>query len=322
MITLRQFSRNAPWLAFTLVFLSGISGMAQNRSNDQIVRLGLTTSMIETELNQADTLAATRVWASAMGQGNGLWKDSDVQIYDGAASLIAAVNKGEADIISMGTQEFVEVESQLHAIPVLTYMQGGHVENEYLILVRQDSSIKTISDLRGKRMALPRGGRNSMASLWLDGLLDENGLPGKAEFFRELKDVQKPSQTILPIFFKQLEAGIVLRSAYDTAVALNPQIGRQLEVLAASSKFVWMVICLRTGISPEKREQYIRQALKLHEKANGLQALNIFRIDRLVLWDPSYLNTVREFLKKCKPARPATRLQARSNTPDLVGTGK
>jgi len=248
-----------------------------------------------------------------MGRGSKLWETADVLLLPDNASLIASVKRGAIDIFTMSTQDYLQSENELEASPYLAFMQGGQVDNQYLVLVRQDSGIKTIGDLRGKRLALPRGGRYKVAPLWLDVLLGENGVREKDSFFREIKEVQKSNQAILPIFFKQIEAGIAIKSVFDTAVTLNPQIGQQLRVLTASPRIVMQVICMRNSLPKDRIEQYVKQGLKLHEVPAGLQTLNVTKIDKLVAWTPSYFDNMRELLKKQKMLKSAQQAQLPSN---------
>jgi ABC-type phosphate/phosphonate transport system substrate-binding protein len=297
-----------------ILSLLGHTAAAQNRQEDAVIRFGLTSSLIEADVNINDALAATKVWASAMSKGIGLWTTTDAVIYENAAALMAAVNAGETDVVALGTHEYLEIQDSLKATPMLTYLTAGQVGNQYLVLVHRDSPFRTIGDLRNQRIVWMKAGRNTMIPLWLDVLLNENGIRESQKFFREVKDVQKPSQAILPIFFKQIESGIVLKSSFDTAAELNPQVGQQLRVLAASPKYVMLVVCMRSTLSPDKRDQYVRQALKLHETPSGLQSFAIFKLDRLIPWNPSYFDNVRELLNKRKSFRPGTQLQAHSNT--------
>jgi ABC-type phosphate/phosphonate transport system substrate-binding protein len=292
---------------------------AQNPPTDMTVRFGLTAAVVESEVNPSDALAATKVWAVTMGKGLGLWKESDARIYPDAATIVAALNKGDVDIVAMGTQEYLEVENAFRATPTLTYVQSGQIETQYLILVHQTSSIQTVEDLRGTRIALPKGGRYSIASPWLEVLVHEFSGEEKKGFFREIKEVQKPSQVILPIFFKQLESGIVIKSAFETAVQLNPQIGRELRILSTSPKIVPLVICLRNSLPSEQKELYRKQAMKLHENPSGLQAFNIFKLDRLVSWDPAYLKNIRDLMGKYKSLRSSPSRPANSDALSLAG---
>jgi ABC-type phosphate/phosphonate transport system substrate-binding protein len=301
-----------------LLLLSGarpIFVLAQSQTQESVIHFALTSAVIEPDVNQDDAIAATKMWAATMGKGSGLWQSADAAIFRDKASLIASINRGATDIFAMGTQEFLELEDQLHATPYLTYMQAGQIENQYLMLVRQDSGIKTLGDLLGKRLAMPKGGRNTLAPLWLDVILGENGMKEKESCFKEIREVLKPTQAILPVFFKQMDAGIVIKSVFETAVALNPQIGQQTKILAASPKMVMLVVCMRNSLAKDKRERYVNQGLKLHEAPAGLQALNVIKLDRLVSWDPAYFEAVKDLVKKHKILKSAQQAPSPSDAP-------
>jgi ABC-type phosphate/phosphonate transport system substrate-binding protein len=304
------------------VILQARPEWAQSRSSQSVVRFGLSATVVESDVNPNDALAAAKVWADLLGNGTGLWTSAEARIYPDAGSLAAAVNNGDADVVALGTDEYLEIEKNFRAIPSFTYVMAGEVEIQYLILVRNDSGIKTLGDLRNRRIAIPKGGRSSMVPLWIDGLLYDNNLPEKEVFFKELKQVQKTNQAILPIFFKQMDAGIAIKSTYETAVALNPQIGRQLRVLTASPKLVMLVTCIRSTLSTQQRQQYVKQALKLHESPGGLQGFHLFKMDRLVAWDPAYANNVRELLRKKKLAQSASAMHAHPNDHAEAGVQK
>ena len=63
----------------------------------------------------------------------------------------------------------------------------------------------------------------------------------------------KPSQAILPVFFKQAEAALVTRATFDTAVELNPQLGAALRTLSRSPQLIPAVAAVRPAwaVSPE-----------------------------------------------------------------------
>jgi ABC-type phosphate/phosphonate transport system substrate-binding protein len=309
-------------IALLLMIMPGSISIAQNRQPDSVIRFGLTSSLVEADVNLDDALAATKVWAAGMVKGVGIWSSTEAAMFENVASLVAAINRGDTDIVAMGTHEYLDVQDILKAVPTLTYMQGGQVENQYLILVHRDSKFKTITDLRDQRMSRTRAGRSSMVPLWLEVFFCENGIRDCQKFFREIKEVQKPSQVILPVFFKQIECGIVLKSSFDTAVALNPQVGQQIRILASSPKLVMQVTCMRSSMAPDRIDQYVRQALKLHETPSGLQAFSMFRLDRIVPWNSAYLDNVKELIKKRKLFQSVVSTQVRPNTPSEAGKSK
>jgi ABC-type phosphate/phosphonate transport system substrate-binding protein len=287
---------------------------AQNKTaDDSVVHFAISTGVLEADINPDDALAAAKIWASALGTSTGSWTQSDAKIYRDLPSVIAAVRNGEREIIALSTEEYLSIEGSLRAEPAFTYVQSGQVELEYIIIAHQNSGFKTPVDLRGKKIVIAKGGRNSMVPLWLDALLFDGGLSAKETYFREIKEVAKASQVILPVFFKQIDAGIVTKSAFDAAVALNPQMGRQLITVAKSQKLVPMVTCFSTLISPERRKALLEQALKLHENPKGLQSINFFKLERLVQWEPRYLDAMKDLLRKRKLAASTRQAQVRLN---------
>jgi ABC-type phosphate/phosphonate transport system substrate-binding protein len=300
--------------AFGCAWILAVWCPAQNKTtNDSFVRFAISTGVLEADVNPDDALAAAKIWAATLGESLGSWMQSDARIFHDISGLAAAVKKGEVDILAVSTEEYLSIEDGLHAEPMFTYLQAGQIELEYIIIARQDGGFKTPGDLRGKKISITKGGRSSMAPLWLDALLFDEKLPAKESFFREIKEVSKASQAILPVFFKQNDAGIVTKSAFDAAVTLNPQIGQQVKIIATSPKLVPMVTCFSTFIRPERRKLFLEQALKLHESPKGLQNFTVFKIERLVLWEPRYFDATRDLIKKRKLATSTRQAQARFN---------
>jgi ABC-type phosphate/phosphonate transport system substrate-binding protein len=300
----RQGHANIAALLILLTIVPVAGGRGQNDpTGGTVVQFGLSTTVVEADVNLDDVLAAIKVWAVKMGAGTGSWTQSDARIFRDLPSLIAAVNNGDSDIVALSTQEYLTAAGSLRAEPALAYLQSGQVELEYVVLARQGGEIKAPADLRGRRISIARGGRNSMVPLWLDALLLDNGLPSKESFFKEIKEVSKTSQVVLPVFFGQMDAGVVIKSAFETAAALNPQIGQQLKVIATSPRLAPMVTCFRGTLPAEQKAQLMEKALKLHETQGGLQAFTVFKLERLVQWDLRYFDAVKDLMRKQKLAR-------------------
>jgi|WetSurMetagenome_2_1015567.scaffolds.fasta_scaffold65530_2 ABC-type phosphate/phosphonate transport system substrate-binding protein len=302
-------------LAFGFALILAAWCPAQNKiADDSFIRFAISTGVLEADVNPDDALAAAKIWASTLGTSVGTWTQSDAKIYRDLPFLVAAVKNGEREIIALSTEEYLSIEGGLRAEPAFTYVQSGQVELEFIIIAHRDNGFKIPLDLRAKKILIAKGGRNSMVPLWLDSLMFDEKLPVKESFFREIKEVAKASQVILPVFFKQIDAGIVTKSAFDAAVALNPQMGRQLITVATSPKLVPMVTCFSTLLRPERRKLLLEQALKLHENPKGLQSINFFKLERLVQWEPRYFDTIKDLMKKRKLALSTQQARVLINT--------
>jgi ABC-type phosphate/phosphonate transport system substrate-binding protein len=267
---------------------------------EQTVRFALSSSVIEADVNPDDAIAATKIWASNLGRGADTWTESDATIFRNIYSLMRSVNNEEIDIIALASNEYVELEGKLQAEPALVYVQAGQVELEYVIIVHRDSGIKTLADLKGKRIVIAKGGRNVLVPIWLNSLLLDNNLPAKELFMREIKEVSKTSQVVLPVFFKQMDAGVVTKSALETTAALNPQIGQQVKIIATSPPLVPQITCFRASLPAATKASYVQRALNLHLAPYGLQTFNVFKLERLLEWKPRYLDNVKALMRKQK----------------------
>jgi ABC-type phosphate/phosphonate transport system substrate-binding protein len=267
---------------------------------NEIGHIAILAETIEGAINQDDALAKAKVWCETVFMGTG-FKKTEAQVIKEAASAVAMLNANELDVIGMPTYQYVEFEKSMNADPVLTYVHNGKVAVEYVLVVNNDAKIADLKSLKEKRITLSINGISVMTRLWCDSLLMKTGITGGMEsFFKEVKEVQKANQAILPVFFGQKEAAIVTRSALDTAIVLNPQIGNKLKILALSPPFVPMVACIRRSLDPSFKSKITSKALSLHQTASGLQSFTLFKIDQFKLWESSFADSTRILMKQIK----------------------
>ena len=122
---------------------------------------------------------------------------------------------------------------------------NGRSTEEYVLLVHRDGPIKEIGDLQGRSLVWIDNPRACLAPIWLDTLLAQQGLGPADQFFGKMTPTKKTSQAVLPVFFRQADVCLTMRSGFQTAAELNPQVGRQLRVLATSPELVNQIFCYR-----------------------------------------------------------------------------
>lgn len=113
--------------------------------------------------------------------------------------------------------------------------------------------------------------------------------------------VDQVSQAIIPVFWGQVEACIVTRYGFDTMIELNPQVGQMLQVLIISPKYVNALSCINKVIDEESYREIIEETLReLHTEPEGRQILTLFKAEKFVLFEPSFLEHVENLLKEFK----------------------
>ena len=152
--------------------------------------------------------------------------------------------------------------------------------------------LQELADLENRRLVLEVGGQGRIPGMWLETALLRAGLRPGAAFFAEVQEAKKASQTVLPVFFGQADAALVRQGAFETLAELNPQLEQELTPLAVSPRLLPGLICFPAGTDPEKKQAVREGALALHPYPRGRQILTLFRVDRVALFKPEFLEPV------------------------------
>lgn len=275
----RRLGRAGQVFAWALAILFGIiSVWGQRVEPAHGFRFGISSSLMP-EVNENDARAAMKVWLGAMIKNGALPEDSDVTLCPDAPTLIASVTNHLVDGLVATTPEFLELQGLARFNHCVFGLVDGTISDEYLLVVPQGSAFKQIEDLRGRSLNLQLHSRTCLAEPWLDTLLVKKGLSPVRQFFGSITAETKLTKVVLPVFFGKADACLVTRKGFKTMTELNPQVGRQLRILAASPEFV------ATGFyflaSHGDQQRYLDEFTRLHITTSGQQILTVFQTERL-----------------------------------------
>ncbi len=250
-----------------------------------------------------DARAATKAWAEMIIKKTAKFEKSDTVILDDVSSIEKLVTAKGVDLIVMRPEEFIVIGNKTSIVPIFVPDFGKYFYSQYVLLVRSDRGIVKLSELRHKKLIRESGQSGDIPSLWLDTFLMRQGLGEAKDFFTGNKGVSKAAQAILPVFFKQVDVALAERNSFDVMVELNPQLGKELKVLATSQNFLGAVLCLRKEFFEMYKED-IEDALdSLHKDPQGKQILMLFRANKLVPFKYEYLNSMDALLKENQELR-------------------
>jgi ABC-type phosphate/phosphonate transport system substrate-binding protein len=152
--------------------------------------------------------------------------------------------------------------------------------------------------------------QGSLGGPWLEELLGKQALAPPEMFFSRVTPVIKTSQTVLPVFFHQSDACVVTRQGFALMGELNPQVTKQLRVLATSPQLVPHLTCFRAGFDPSLKEKIVAAVTEANNTTAGRQLMTIFQYDRIEERPLSKLQSTRELLAAC------ARLHSRTGDPE------
>ena len=248
------------------------------------------------EVNENDAIAAVRIWAQELAQERGIPADPQPKILRGVAEITAALTNRTVDCLNLTADEYFALRNLMAMQDCVVAVKGHSITEEYVLLVNRGSGIGRLSDLRGRKLGLLHSSRASLAPVWSETILAREGLGSAADFYSQIVSAPKISQVVLPVFFRQLDACVVTRSGFETMVELNPQVGRQLQVIASSPPIVPVLFCFRADYSSPIRAKVLEELAHWHETPAGRQILTLFQSETLEEQPFSCLDSGMELL--------------------------
>lgn len=251
---------------------------------------------VYSSLNISDARAAMDLWVDALTRDAGGRYRATSLLFETAEQAVAAARDGEIEGLSLSTTDYLLAREQVALEPAAVGMfAGGQVLEEFALLVRGDGDIGGLADLQGKKLLVNHLDWR-VARLWLEVLLRREGMRGIDLHFGEVIPGKGPANQVLPVFFGQADACIVTARSLATQGELNPQLERELMVVARSPAFLLYLTCLVEGVDEELRRTFLDFCQKVHEDQAGRQILALFGVERIGLYRPEYLESVEQLM--------------------------
>ena len=260
------------------------------------VRFAFSSQMF-TDVNENDARASVKAWALALARERGVPMSTEPIVLSGTTQLREFLCDASIDGAAVTTEEYLSLEPELQGTNMFVSFIGGQYTEVYLMLVRVDSGITDLGGLRGRKITLFENPRMSLAPLWLDLTLSEQGLGPPARHFGQVVRAQKLPKVVLPVFFRQQDACIVTRRGFETMCELNPQVRAQLRVLVTSPAVVPAVGFLRRGYDSPLRDMMLNALRGLEKSAAGEQVLTLFQSDQLQEVSATLLGSARDLVE-------------------------
>lgn len=248
-----------------------------------------------------DAQVAMELWANELSKMNKLPLKTRSIIIRDLPSLVTGLRNKEIDVIGLPSLDYLKIKDEVNLVPALGTVLGGRHGEEYVLVTRSNKASGSLKKLENNKLVFQRDRFvGNVPLMWLDTLLIKKGLPDSKHFFADIKTVNKVSQAVLPVFFKQMDACLVTRRGFDTMAELNPQLGKELTILDTSPIYVLGIVVFRKDFNEEYRKRIIKTALDFRKLASGKQMLTLFRVDDFFLFHNSDLDTLRELLNEYK----------------------
>jgi len=285
-------------LVATMVLFFASSAYADQADGlKKVLRAGF-LARIFGDIDTRDAQATLEVLTREISRNMGLNTTPSVIIFPDMTSMTDAIRHGDLEVVSMPTVEYLRIRNTVPLIPSFVGAHNNGMGTKYILIARRDRGIKSFSDLKGKTILIPQENKHEESHVWLDVLLMKEGKTKRDAYFNQVKESPKVSHSIMGVFFRQADGAIVTRAGLDASMALNPQIGRQLTVVAESPFLSDGVTCLLPTASETFRRTVARAFMKLNESTTGRQLFTIFQTSGTVPFKSAYLEGLEELLRE------------------------
>ena len=265
------------------------------------VRLAISESVMG-DVNLNDARAAMLIWIKRMMADLNVVIDFNPKVFDTAEEIVDRARKGQLDAVALNVLEYRPIADLVDPSQIVTVAGAAGME-QYLILAKQNSGIAQLGDLKGRRLAMLKTPKMCIAPAWLSTILDAGHYGPAEQFFGTVATDAKVSRVVLPVFFGQAEAGLASKQGFDTMCELNPQVSRDLRVLATSPPLVVMFYAFCKNYQGAQRAKLIRALSSLCDSPAGRQLATLFQFDELTVRDGGCLASALGILEAADRVR-------------------
>ncbi len=168
---------------------------------------------------------------------------------------------------------------------------------ESYVFVRNDSGIKDVKDMKGKRMAFVDRATVS-GYLFAISFLREHGIKDIDRFFKEYYFTGSNDSAVYSVLDNRADIGTAESKVYYRMIGKDPSIKSELTIIARSSPFPGTILCLR-GDMPERIKERIGEILFGMEKdSGGREVLKKYGALRFVATGKDVFLPILEIAKK------------------------
>lgn len=246
----------------------------------EVYHIGFSAQMF-TGINLNDAKAALKAWIQTIVRELNIPLAAEPLVLDNFDALSRALRDHQIEAVEMPVTQYALLNQPGRFEHFFVGASGGQFTEEYVVLTRRDSTLTNLAKLRGCHLTSYQHYRACLAEPWLDVRLAEEGCPPAEQFCARITRTSKLTAVVLPVFFGKADACLVTREGFELLNELNPQLAKQLQILAVSVPVVPAVLCFRAD-APAAFETPALAALRdLHGSAAGRQLLLIFHRDKL-----------------------------------------
>jgi phosphonate transport system substrate-binding protein len=165
------------------------------------------------------------------------------------------------------------------------------------IFVRKDSGIKSVADMKGKRLAFVDKATTA-GYVFPVAFLREHGVTNIRTYFRETYFAGSHDAAIFAVLDKKADVGCAKHSMYDRVARTDPRVRRDLVILAESPQVPSNGLGVRNDLSPVLKKKLRDVLLGMDRDPEGREVLKKFEAMQFIPTTKEDYRPVFDFARK------------------------
>ncbi len=198
--------------------------------------------------------------------------------FNSPDELYQEVYNNSLDIININSWDYYKLRLSDRLKPILVASNNEKDKKERFYLIKHNSNpVESIEQLINQKIVLPKFNSAQLAKNWLQVELYDKLDKKKYRTVKIVESENNDQNELYSVFFKRINYAVIRESTYLIAAELNPQIKKQLYILAKSPGYIYYFAAARKNFNEELCNELVKVGMNLHNSVAGKQILNLMR---------------------------------------------
>jgi ABC-type phosphate/phosphonate transport system substrate-binding protein len=279
----------AAFLTASILSFVGAGAFAQTKP----LQIGMAKSFVTEQPKSVVDIAADE-FKAVLKTITGL--DGQLVTKFDAAEVAEKLNAKQVDFGILHAHEFAWVQQKFPQLqPLLIAADKHHMEHAYLI-VAKNCPVKTLADLRGKKLDMPAGTKEHCRLFLRKYCREDKGI---GAFFGSIQKSASPKEALDNVARAKVDATVIDAASLEFQKEIRgPFVEQYLRVLQESDGFPPAVVVYKPGVPEQATVDQFRDGLrKAHTISDGRALMKMWNIDAFELVPKGYQKSLADVLQ-------------------------